>query len=861
MKLRNTTNYDECCKGKRISELDEKVDIQGTEYIPYQEGDDNGKFSLGSLKDYLIKLIEEYLINNGIIREDWVQSEPAYKLLATLPELIADRACKDEFGNNINDTYLTREAVKEYISSIYEDLFVNNPPQILDGFITVDMLSDAVLQLLNSGGAITNFPDDEDITVKDGKLKFKDKVYDPNNYSGFGRKYLRKNMVNGVNVLTQEMISEPNQIYIIQYDYDLRGDSITIPNNCVLNFRGGSLSNGNINLNDCTFTGSNIQVNCDITGTLQNDNVFVEWFQLHQDGITDDSKKLYNIFNAIKSNTNLYFPTNKSYLHGDGLETEKGTGNSYTPDPNNNTRPLIDSSHPVDIGRDIRLMIVNKSNINIYGNDCVIIANPNNGECRNNAILWIENSSNINIYDLTLNGNKDNRKPVFSDYNTGKGEADRHNIVVFSSHNVTFNNVSSNNSIHNGFSILKNYEKDSELPYNIKFINCSVDNPYKNGIGINSGYNYTIEGGEYSNAGGNYSISPKAAIDIETEVTSTLNTKVIIKNIYVHDCPTAGIITSGTTSLVDISNCQFTQSPLIIGGSSNYISVHDSSFYNSPISCAYSKIYNNMIDFDSTINVVPNTYLIIASNSFIYNNNINGNNASVGNRRLMLNNNNYLYNNYFHNITTVNANLISNSYSYNNVFENMTVNNSSTGENIYKNCVHQNINNISTSGNATYNLYSSIIRPNSCRYFKFTGLNRYDEVGIITSTYKIIFNKNQRAEVPSSNMKIYRNSSTLDLIICLEDENYTIPASLIVFVKRSSQGVNSFSNKFYESSNIEVLETADTSGYTLINSALTTKRNFISWANIGELQIDNTSNIPYFWNGSEWVILTEIVLT
>ena len=132
MKLRNTTNYDECCKGKRISELDEKVDIQGTEYIPYQEGDDNGKFSLGSLKDYLIKLIEEYLINNGIIREDWVQSEPAYKLLATLPELIADRACKDEFGNNINDTYLTREAVKEYISSIYEDLFVNNPPQTVE---------------------------------------------------------------------------------------------------------------------------------------------------------------------------------------------------------------------------------------------------------------------------------------------------------------------------------------------------------------------------------------------------------------------------------------------------------------------------------------------------------------------------------------------------------------------------------------------------------------------------------------------------------------------------------------------------------------------------------------------------------
>ena len=249
MKLKKNICED-CCKGKRISELDEKVDIQGTEYIPFQEGDDNGKFSLGSLKDYLFKLIEEYLINNGIIREDWVQSEPAYKLLATLPELIADRACKDEFGNNINDTYLTREAVKEYIGTIYEDLFVNNPPQILDGFITVDMLSDAVLQLLNSGGAITNFPDDEDITVKDGKLKFKDKVYDPNNYSGMGRTILRKNMVDGVNVLTQEMISEPNVIYVIQYDYDLRGETIVVPDNSILWYLGGSLNNGHITSDD-----------------------------------------------------------------------------------------------------------------------------------------------------------------------------------------------------------------------------------------------------------------------------------------------------------------------------------------------------------------------------------------------------------------------------------------------------------------------------------------------------------------------------------------------------------------------------------------------------------------------------------
>lgn len=289
MKLRNN-NSNNCCKGKRISELEEKTQLQGTEYLAYQEGDNNGKLSLDSLKDYLIELVKEYLINNGIIRDDYVQSEPAFKLLATLPELIADRACKDEFGNNINDTYLTRDAVKAYVQSIYEDLFTENPPHIMDGYITVDMLSEAVLQLLNSGGAITNFPDEEDLTVKDGKLKFNDKEYDPNKYSGLGRVMLRRNMVDGVNVLTQEMMSKPNTRYIIQYDFDLRGETINIPDNCVLEFEGGSLGNGIIY---CTNT--LIEASSEIFGenlTLQNysDTVLAIWYGVKSN--TDCTEKI-----------------------------------------------------------------------------------------------------------------------------------------------------------------------------------------------------------------------------------------------------------------------------------------------------------------------------------------------------------------------------------------------------------------------------------------------------------------------------------------------------------------------------------------------------------------------------------------
>lgn len=92
---------------------------------------------------------------------------------------------------------------------------------------------------------ISNNPDYEDLTeAADGTLKFADKEYSAESFSGLGRVYLRKNIVDGVNVLTQDMISKPNTIYIIQYDYDLQGAEIAIPECCVLDFQGGSLNNG-----------------------------------------------------------------------------------------------------------------------------------------------------------------------------------------------------------------------------------------------------------------------------------------------------------------------------------------------------------------------------------------------------------------------------------------------------------------------------------------------------------------------------------------------------------------------------------------------------------------------------------------
>ncbi|MDY5336052.1 MAG: hypothetical protein SPG97_04820 [Bacilli bacterium] len=102
-------------------------------------------------------------------------------------------------------------------------------------------------------------PDEEDLTVttpdKNGNalVHLKDRAYDKSNFSGKGYKILRKNIqtIDGVrkNILNSNMISEPNTIYEIRYDFDLNDAEITIPENCVLKFNGGSLSNGTINGN------------------------------------------------------------------------------------------------------------------------------------------------------------------------------------------------------------------------------------------------------------------------------------------------------------------------------------------------------------------------------------------------------------------------------------------------------------------------------------------------------------------------------------------------------------------------------------------------------------------------------------
>lgn len=145
-------------------------------------------------------------------------------------------------------------------------------------------------------------------------------VNDPNVTVQYKTKVLQKNVVNGVNTLTPAMISEANTKYIIKYDYTL-SDNITIPENCVLEFDGGSISG------EHTITGQNTGINAELVkifntnvtlaGTWNVVEAYPEWFGAKGDGVTDDTTSIQKLVNVSLSKKIIFVNT---YLISSAIE-------------------------------------------------------------------------------------------------------------------------------------------------------------------------------------------------------------------------------------------------------------------------------------------------------------------------------------------------------------------------------------------------------------------------------------------------------------------------------------------------------------------------------------------------------------
>ena len=162
-----------------------------------------------------------------------------------------------KFENDFNEKLSLKADLEEFnntVSGINTNIATKANAQ--DVTNAIGELQDKIGDRVVVSGNVTNNPDEEDITAEGDTpqtqvLKLKDRAYDSLNASGKGYKILRKNWqpINGErkNVLTQEMINEPNTIYEIRYDFDLNGKEITLPEYCDLRFNGGSFNNGSCN--------------------------------------------------------------------------------------------------------------------------------------------------------------------------------------------------------------------------------------------------------------------------------------------------------------------------------------------------------------------------------------------------------------------------------------------------------------------------------------------------------------------------------------------------------------------------------------------------------------------------------------
>lgn len=126
-------------------------------------------------------------------------------------------------------------------------------------------------------------PDEEDITLSNNLLKLKDRAND----NGMGYKRIRSDF--NFSDIPEEYA---NSYWEIRHVHDLGGQNITIPENVILNFIGGSITNFG------TITGNNTKIksplykildSSSVNGSWLLDEVFVEWFGALGVGFGDDS--------------------------------------------------------------------------------------------------------------------------------------------------------------------------------------------------------------------------------------------------------------------------------------------------------------------------------------------------------------------------------------------------------------------------------------------------------------------------------------------------------------------------------------------------------------------------------------------
>lgn len=183
---------------------------------------------------------------------------------------------------------------------------INGVKSYVDVVASTDTTTEKVAAkiVLKLAGSMVEYEVSQNASTITLTRKFGGEVSTPSSFdaSGTGASCIitDSNKIELRNILTSDMISRPNTIYEIRYDFDLNVKTVQMKEGCTLRFEGGSLNNGILKCDNTIINNANFVVlnNCSFSGTILSEYVRPEWFGAIGNGIADDSNAIISSINS-----------------------------------------------------------------------------------------------------------------------------------------------------------------------------------------------------------------------------------------------------------------------------------------------------------------------------------------------------------------------------------------------------------------------------------------------------------------------------------------------------------------------------------------------------------------------------------
>ena len=302
---------------------------------------------------------------------------------------------------------------------------------------------------------------------------------------------LHENNVAGLNVLTQNMLTQENTVYEIRSHYHIHDSILYIPRNSILKFNGGSVSNGTIigNYTKIESTSSFIFRNMTLQGSWAVEDIYTYWFDFNK--AKDDYHNFQNLIvltdDAVQNNI---FFENKEF---------------YTSKKNH--------------------LLKLKSNTSLYLDKSVIRILPNKD--KNFCVIDIRGVHNVSIFGGTIIGDIEHHVIT-----SGSTDEWNHGIRISGSNNVRIQDTKSMYNMGDGVDIIDktNSDKSVSLSENIILENVICDNNGRQGFSIEGARNVVMKHCKGINTGQIRFVKPSLGLDIEPWRKEGLCTNIDIIN-------------------------------------------------------------------------------------------------------------------------------------------------------------------------------------------------------------------------------------------------------------------------------------------------------------------------------------------